>query len=216
MVSVDPDNPVIKLCTEGMRAETEGRPDDARALFEQAWDAAGDDYEACVAAHYLARHQPTPELTLHWNRVCLTRADLVGDGRVKGFRTSLHLNMAKAHPDPDRAREHYTLAAAHLSDVPPGPYADATRMSIADGFRSTGVTGPRPVEPLLVNLFTRLRALGDLKALALLLPVYLTDLGTEEDRLRLLAALGMVHAARWLPDDEQAILGQVIGALTQT
>ncbi|MGR6917674.1 hypothetical protein ACU635_25835 [[Actinomadura] parvosata] len=30
-----------------------------------------------MAAHYLARPQPTPELTLHWNQECLNRANLV-------------------------------------------------------------------------------------------------------------------------------------------
>ncbi len=51
------DNPVIKLCAEGTRAEFEGRIEDARTLYMQAWEASKDDYEACVAAHYVARHQ---------------------------------------------------------------------------------------------------------------------------------------------------------------
>ena len=52
---MDPNNPVVQLCAQGMRAESEGRNTDARALFQQAWETATDDYGACVAAHYIAR-----------------------------------------------------------------------------------------------------------------------------------------------------------------
>jgi tetratricopeptide (TPR) repeat protein len=117
---MDPGNPVVNLCAQGMRAEAEGRNADARDLFERAWQTAADDYEACVAAHYLARHQPTPQQTLHWNQECLNRADLVGDERVSGFYASLHINMAKAYGDlaePGKAREHFERAAAHVDAV---------------------------------------------------------------------------------------------------
>jgi hypothetical protein len=33
---MDLSNPVLTLCQDGMRAEAEGRPADARALFETA------------------------------------------------------------------------------------------------------------------------------------------------------------------------------------
>lgn len=55
----DPENVVVRLCAQGMQAEAEGRDAQARDLFLQAWEAAEDDYDACIAAHYLARHQPT-------------------------------------------------------------------------------------------------------------------------------------------------------------
>jgi hypothetical protein len=64
---MDLNNPVIKLCIEGTRAEFEGRTDDARILYSQAWEARKDDYDACVAAHYVARFQGTPEDNLRWN-----------------------------------------------------------------------------------------------------------------------------------------------------
>ncbi|MEU7136015.1 hypothetical protein [Streptomyces sp. NPDC046261] len=216
---MDPHNPVVQLCARGMRAEAEGRGTDARALFQQAWESAGDDYEACVAAHYLARHQPTPRQTLHWNLECLGRADLVGDDRVTGFYPSLHLNIAKAYGDldePGKAREHFELAAAHIDAVPPGQYADWTRMAIAEGLRATGATGPRAADALLTALLTTFRERGDLKALGLILPAYLADLGREEDRVRLATALHMVHAARWLPEDEQHTLGKAISTLTDS
>ncbi|RNG02449.1 hypothetical protein [Streptomyces botrytidirepellens] len=205
---MDSDNPVVRLCVEGMAAEAEGRVDDARTRFRQAWDAATDDYEMCVAAHYLARHQPTPEETLRWNQECLDRADAVGDDRVRGFYASLHVNMGGAYRalgDPAAARRHFVRAAAHIGDVPPGSYADWTRFGIADGLRTARRDGP------LAALLDRLCARGELRALGVILPPYLGDLGTEEDRERLVTALRMVHAARWLAGEEQEALSAVIG-----
>ncbi|GAA2434557.1 hypothetical protein [Streptomyces macrosporus] len=96
--------------------------------------------------------------------------------------------------------------------MPPGQYADRTRMAIAEGLRSTGATGPRAADGLPTALFTRFRERGDLKALGLILPAYLADLGTEDDRVRLVTALHVVHAARWLPEDEQRTPGKALGA----
>jgi hypothetical protein len=62
---IDPTNPVVALCAEGMARE--GEPAVAKRLFEEARSSRTDDFEAAIAAHYLARHQPTPADTLHWN-----------------------------------------------------------------------------------------------------------------------------------------------------
>ncbi|WP_017591561.1 hypothetical protein [Nocardiopsis potens] len=221
----DTDDAVVRLCAQGMRAEAEGRPDDARDLFHRAWEAAADDYGACIAAHYLARQQATPEEALHWNRECLRRADLVGGERVAGFYPSLHLNIAKAHRDlgrPGPAREHYERAAARLPEAPPGQYADWLRYAVADGLRSTGAVPARPWAPELESLAARLGGRGEcggdggsgggggLRALALILPALLGDLGTEEDRERLATALHMVHAARMLSGADQSALEEAL------
>jgi hypothetical protein len=213
---MNPDNPVVQLCSQGMQAEAEGRDTDARAAFEQAWKIATDDYEACVAAHYLARHQPTTHETLRWNQECLDRADRVGDDRVKGFYASLHLNMANAYrdlADPDQARRHFELAATHIDEVPDGQSADWARFAIAEGLRSVGKTEPQAADDLLKELLARFCARADLKALGLTVPAYLADLGTEDDRIRLLTALHMLHAARSLPEDEQNVLSKAITSL---
>ena len=62
---LDSNNPVVKLCIEGMKAEVQDRPADAHQLFLQAWNARQNDFDACVAAHYLARQQASPEDQLH-------------------------------------------------------------------------------------------------------------------------------------------------------
>ncbi len=111
---MDVENPVIKLCMEGSRAELEGRAADAHLLYQQAWEVAQDDYEACIAAHYVARHQARPKETLRWNQTALDRAEAVGDARVQAFYPSLYLNMGHAYEllgDPEEAQRYYGLAA---------------------------------------------------------------------------------------------------------
>ena len=123
---MDLNNRVVHLCLEGTRAEFEGRIDEARALYVQAWQAAKDDYEACVAAHYLARRQERPEDALHWNQEALLRADAVGDDRVQSFYPSLYLNMGQSHEilgNQSEASRYYALAAelgvVHRGEIKP-------------------------------------------------------------------------------------------------
>ncbi|WP_078888068.1 hypothetical protein [Streptomyces sp. NRRL S-118] len=215
---VDDGNHVVRLCARGMQAEAEGRDADARSLFQRAWESAADDYEACVAAHYLARHQATAEETLHWNRISLARAGLVADDRVRSFYPSLYLNLAKAYLDLGRtglAREQFGRAAEHAHHLPPGQYGDVMRFAIADGLRGTGAAVHRPAGGLIDGLVSGWCARADLRALALVLPARLGDLGTEEDRIRLVAALHLVHAGRWLPRGEQEDLGRAVAAVSR-
>lgn len=120
---MDTTNPVIQLCIAGTRAEFEHRLDDARSIYQQAWDAHTDDYEACIAAHYLARFQNSLEESLLWNQVALRHADAVADERVKDFYPSLYLNLGKSHEmlgNLLEARTYFGLAAglgfAHQPD----------------------------------------------------------------------------------------------------
>jgi hypothetical protein len=86
----------------------------ARALYQQAWEVAQDDFEACIAAHYVARHQADPVQRLHWNQIALDRANAVGDDRVLAFYPSLFLNMGQSFEllgNPDEARRYYDQAA---------------------------------------------------------------------------------------------------------
>ena len=133
---MDPDNPIVKLCARGMEAETTDNLTLARELFDQAWSAASDDWERCVAAHYVARHQDTPESTLHWNEECLRYADAVGDERVAGFYPSLYLNIGHSREtlgELDLAAAAYAKAEGCMETLPPGPYADMVRDGVARG-----------------------------------------------------------------------------------
>ncbi|MBI5652795.1 MAG: hypothetical protein HZC40_20460 [Chloroflexi bacterium] len=111
---MDLTNPVVQLCIASTRAEFEKRIDDARALVQQAWEKSTNDFEACVAAHYVARYQARSEDALRWNLESLKRADAVGDERVKEFYPSLYLNLGHAHEmlgNQSESKKYYDLAA---------------------------------------------------------------------------------------------------------
>ena len=85
-MTIDSDNPVVQLCAEGMAVE--GDRAAARELFARAWAIRRDDYEASIAAHFLARHQDTPEETLRWNSIAVTHAEAAADERANALLAS--------------------------------------------------------------------------------------------------------------------------------
>lgn len=128
---MDPSNPVVALCAQGMSVE--GTPDEARRLFEQAWAIRRDDFDAAIAAHFLARHQPTDAATLHWNALAVEHAEAVSDGRAAELLASLYLNLGDSHArlgQREPARAAVRRAAEHLVTLPPGGYRDLVAMGI--------------------------------------------------------------------------------------
>lgn len=111
---MEPDNPVIQLCIAGTQAEFKGQAARARALYQAAWDAAQDDYEACIAAHYVAHLQENPQDIFYWNNLALEKAGAVETERVREFLPSLFVNMGKSYEllgDQAEAAHYYELAA---------------------------------------------------------------------------------------------------------
>jgi len=133
---MNPDNTVVKLCVEGMEQESHGNLEEASRLFLSAWSQSTDNFEKCIAAHYVARHQKTPEDALTWNQRSLELAQSVGDERVSGFFPSLFLNMGKAYEDlgkRDDARECYREAQQVLGSVPDDRYGRLLRDAVERG-----------------------------------------------------------------------------------
>lgn len=92
---IDGNSEVARLCAAGMAID--GDAVAASALFRQAWDARRDDYEASIAAHFLARHQPSLDDTLYWNRIAADHAEAVTDERARPLLASLYLNLADSY-----------------------------------------------------------------------------------------------------------------------
>lgn len=144
---MDPENHVVKLCAAGMEAEFAGRVDDARRLFDEAWDAAQDDYEACIAAHYVARHQPTFADNLRWNEVALAHANAADGEQVRDFYPSLYLNLGHSYEvngDLSAARLHYELAAERAGALAAGPYGDMVRRGVANALLRIALLAASP------------------------------------------------------------------------
>jgi hypothetical protein len=128
---IDSEHPVVELCAAGMAAE--GTPAEARRLFEQAWAARRDDYDACIAAHFLARHQGSADSTLHWNALAVRHAEAVTDGRAAELYASLYLNLGDAHAalgQSEAAAAAVHLASAHLAALPAGGYREFVALGI--------------------------------------------------------------------------------------
>jgi hypothetical protein len=130
-IPIDPTNPVVALCAEGMARE--GTPAEALRLFESAWAMRRDDYDAAIAAHFIARHQPTPATALHWNALAVKHAEAVEDGRAAGLLASLYLNLGSAQADVGDAAEgaeSVRRAVAHLAALPLDGYREFVALGI--------------------------------------------------------------------------------------
>ncbi len=130
-MTTDSNNAVVALCAAGMAIE--GDLPAARRLFEQAWKVRRDDYDASIAAHFLARHQTTVEDRLAWNIRAARHAEVVADDRARELKASLYLNLADAYlavGNSADARAAIGRAAESLDDLPVDGYRDFVKRGI--------------------------------------------------------------------------------------
>jgi hypothetical protein len=117
-------NPIIKLCIAGTQAEFQHQIEEAKALYLKACQIQTNDYEACIAAHYMASHQKDPKIEFEWNQKALEYAGVCPEGLVNEFFPSLYVNMGKSFErlgDPISAQMYYDKASQlglfHQMDV---------------------------------------------------------------------------------------------------
>lgn len=120
--------PSLRLCTECTEAEFAGRLADARSLSLLAWREARTDFEACVAAHYVARYQERLSSQRRWHEEALARAEESDDDRVHSLYPSLYVNLGRALEllgEQAQADHFFALAASrglvHTSNAPAYP-----------------------------------------------------------------------------------------------
>ena len=141
---MDPNNPVVKLCAQGIEVEMQGRRDEARSLYLRAWELRQNDVDACIAAHYMARHQDTPAETLRWNELALTHAISAATDSLRSFYPSLYLNLGKSYEDlgdTARARELYEQGELYIEAVPENGYGDIVRQGLSNALERVGQDG---------------------------------------------------------------------------
>jgi hypothetical protein len=133
----NPNNPVVKLCLQGMSREEQGKPGEASKLFLQAWDDASNDSEKFIAAHYVARHQNNVEDKLKWLETVLQFGLKVNDDSVKSAFPSLYVNIAKSYDelgDAANAKKNHEIATSlqyRPSDT--GPFYHGTKADLQVG-----------------------------------------------------------------------------------
>jgi len=148
---MDPNNPVVRLCAQGIEVEMQGRRDEAASLYLQAWEIRQDEIDACVAAHYIARHQETPAETLRWNELALTHAERAPSESVRSFFPSLYLNLGKSYEDlgdSSRARELYERGVQCLDDADGGGYGEMVRQGLRNALERVRHVGDSERAPL--------------------------------------------------------------------
>ena len=212
----DPNNAVVQLCVKGMTAEGEGKIDEAKQLFQQAWDAATDNFEAFTAAHYLARNQADPNIELKWNLQALRLADTLNDDGTNAHYPSLYLNAGKSYEtlgDMEQAAGFYQKAAESSEYLPTGGYTDMIRSGIAAGLKRVGKANRTDeiIETLLNSWCER----KELRPLSMILPAYVGSLGTANDRNKLLSAFSYLSATRCLSDGDQKTVEEIIASLPE-
>lgn len=132
----NPDNPIVKLCAQGMQLEVTGQPGEALALYMQAWQQAESDMDKFVAAHYVARHQPTIADKLAWDETALLHALRIPGEAMQSTYPSLYLNIAKCYEDmhqPVQAKAQYLQALAHATHLPDDGYGKMIKNGIEKG-----------------------------------------------------------------------------------
>ena len=112
---MDLTRPAITLCAQGTKLEFQGHTEAARKRFAAAWSCATDDYEKCVAAHYVGHLAQTPAEALFWHQTALGHAKRTDAALVEGFLPSLYVNLGYAYEqtgDTAQAQHFYEMAAA--------------------------------------------------------------------------------------------------------
>lgn len=133
-MTFDPENRVVKLCAQGMDLEGES-PNLAAKKFNDAWKLASTPLEKSIAAHYVARHQPSKSEKLHWDEMALAYA-IKAEKETLFFLPSLLLNIARGYEDLGRTAEAligYKQAKKCLEAIPNDGYKKFVALGINKG-----------------------------------------------------------------------------------
>ena len=138
-----------------MSMEENGKPEEARKLFLQAWKEATNNFERFISAHYVARHQKNVSGKLKWLETALRFALKINDVTVKSAFPSLYLKIAKCYEDlsdPDNAKKNHELATL-FKDKPSdtGPFYHGTKADLQVGDLLTAGGGSNYKPELKMN-----------------------------------------------------------------
>jgi rifampin ADP-ribosylating transferase len=150
-----PFNKIVKRCLQGMELEDKGQPDEAAAVFLQAWNEAANDLEKFLAAHFLARHQKTAADRLMWQQKALQHALTINDDSVSRTLPTLYRNIARTYEelkDTGEAKAAHDLASS-FGEAPSdkGPFYHGTKADLKVGDYLTAGFGSNYASDLIMN-----------------------------------------------------------------
>ncbi|MBS3913363.1 MAG: NAD(+)--rifampin ADP-ribosyltransferase [Bacteroidetes bacterium] len=133
----DPNNPIVKLCIQGMALEDKNMPENAAAIFYQAWKEATKDFEKYLSAHFIARHQHNIPDKIKWLEIMLDFALKINNHAVNGALPNLYLNISKCYEelhDFDHAKLNLDLGKKYaISPIDNGPFYHGTKANLQIG-----------------------------------------------------------------------------------
>lgn len=133
----NPNNPIIKLCLQGMAMEENNQPEEASKIFLDAWKEATNDFEKYLAAHYVARHQKNVQDKLKWLETALQLALKINDDGVKSALPFLYLNIARSYEelgDAANTKKNHALALeTKFNPTDKGPFYHGTKADLQIG-----------------------------------------------------------------------------------
>jgi rifampin ADP-ribosylating transferase len=133
----NPNNPIVKLCLQGMDMEAKGKTEEASSLFLQAWNEATNDFEKFMASYYVARSQKNVRDQLKWNETALQLALKINNEAVNAAFPSLYFNIAKCYEDlgdADNAKKNYESAISSTNQPSDkGPFYHGTKATLQVG-----------------------------------------------------------------------------------
>lgn len=152
----NPNNPIVKLCLQGMGMEDAGKNEEAGQLFLQAWNESTNSFEKFLAAFYLSRHQKNIPEKLKWLETALQLALSINDHTVKEAFTALYTNIATCYEalnDPTNAKKNKELAGSFTANPDDkGPFFHGTKADLKTGdFLVAGGYGSNYKEGLTMN-----------------------------------------------------------------
>lgn len=132
-----PFNPVVKYCLQGMAQEEKGNTAAAIELFLNAWNAASNDFEKFLAAHYIARQQKKSSDKLQWLQKALEAALKENDPAVQTAFPALYATIAQCYQDLNnaaKANEYAELASRYKNNpADKGPFYHGTKANLQPG-----------------------------------------------------------------------------------
>jgi len=145
-----PNNPVVKLCLQGLSLEANGQLQLATESFREAWNAASADHERFIVSYHLARMQNAAADRLRWHQTALQHAAKSKRSAVQSAMPSLHTEIARCHDElhqPQAAQEHRALAVSSANTpLDKGPFYHGTKadLRVGDLLVAGGVSNYQP------------------------------------------------------------------------
>lgn len=132
-----PNNPIVRLCLQGMAHESKGEAEEASKVFLQAWNESTHDFEKFISAYYVSRHQNSVAGKLQWLQTDLQLALTLRDDAVNAAFPILYSSIGKCYEelgDTNSANLNYELANSFpTKPTDQGPFYHGTKANLQAG-----------------------------------------------------------------------------------